>query len=129
MSRVSAWSVLALLVVLVGLAATHPIPERQLSIREEQNLVFGDLVPDETAAIGIAEALIRGRFGEEALRKLQPMTAREGGTQWNVFGRTNQGQPLPVTVSVSKADAAVELFYVEFISRDEARRRFPEFFE
>ena len=70
------------------------------------------VVPDETAALGVVEALIRGRYGEEMLKQNQPLTVRRDGEFWVVSGKERKPTPLITTVRISKADARVDLFMV-----------------
>ena len=68
------------------------------------------LVPDEQAALGIAEALIRGKYGEETLKQNQPLTVRRDGEFWIVEGKEKKPFP-PSTVRLSRVDAHVDQFW------------------
>jgi hypothetical protein len=73
------------------------------------------LVPDENAALGVVEALIRGKYGEETLKQNQPMTVRRDGEFWIVEGK--EKKPFaPSTVRISRVDAHVDQFMVSAFS-------------
>jgi hypothetical protein len=78
---------------------------------EIARLLSGDLVPNEKAALGLAEALVRGRFDDEMLRKNQPLTVRREGEFWFVQGRKNGS--FSSFVRINRVDARIDgfLFY------------------
>ena len=69
------------------------------------------LVPDEKAALGVVEALIRGKYGEETLKQNQPLTVRRDGEFWIVEGKEKKPFP-PSTMRISRVDARVDQFMV-----------------
>lgn len=73
-------------------------------------VMTGDLVPDENAAIGVVEALIRGKYGEEVLKQNQPLRVTRARDFWIVQGK-DQGLSTS-TARISRIDARVEEFLV-----------------
>jgi hypothetical protein len=70
-----------------------------------------NLVPDENAALGVVEALIRGKYGEDALKQNQPLSVRRDGEFWVVESKDRNPIP-PSSVRISRVDARVDSFLV-----------------
>lgn len=69
-------------------------------------LLGGDLVPNEQAALSLAETLIRGKYGDEMLKRNQPLTVRRQGDYWFVRGR-KQGS-FSSMLRINRVDARVD---------------------
>jgi hypothetical protein len=70
------------------------------------------LVPSEAAALGVVEALIRGKHGEDVLKNNQPLSVRRDGEFWIVEGIERKPGLSRSTVRISRVDAHVDSFKV-----------------
>ena len=87
-------------------------------VRAGRYLMFGDLVSNEAMARAVAEGIVRGKYGEQALKDTQPMTVRDNGAFWFVFGRTRPN-PLSLSMRISRRDGQVtQFFYSEWDGPD-----------
>ncbi|MGE5538310.1 MAG: NTF2 fold immunity protein [Gemmatimonas sp.] len=53
------------------------------------------MLKDAPSAVAVAEALIRAKFGEQALKEQRPLTAKADGEFWQVEGSLNRGSKEP----------------------------------
>lgn len=95
-----------------------PITEemRAKGFRRFQRMLYGALLKDGSAAIELAEVLIKNNFGDAVLKEQRPLKATADGDFWIVEGSVTKDPAKqlegPVILRVNKMDLTVDAFYL-----------------
>jgi hypothetical protein len=91
-----------------------------------QQMLHGDLVKDGTAAISIAEIVIRSNFGDVSLQEQQPLVVSDGGDCWIVDGSLNKDRlvegPGKISLRLYKSDARISSLIFDYVMLPVASR-------
>lgn len=84
-----------------------------------QRVLLGDLVNDAKTATALTAVLVSNNFGDDVLRRQEPLSASDGGDYWTIEGsfnrdRTSEGVG-KLIAKVNKADARVISLMFDYV--------------
>lgn len=86
-----------------------------MGLRDIQNFIISNLVKDSETAVELSTTLIRRNFGEDALNRQQPLSARDEDEYWAVEGSPSASKLSSgfgsVHLRLKKIDASVDSLY------------------